>query len=126
MGIINSDEFAIVGTANGGELLKPYDVEISGHKTTVKLTDADARRRGLLDEKAEDDAAELRQQVAELKAKLAETETKERDAVEAKEKAETELAEAKTETEAHKAKSAANKQAPTPQNKGAAAEASKA
>lgn len=136
MGIINSDEFATVSSANGGELLKAYDVEINGHKTTVKLTDSDARRRGLLTEDTEsDEVVELRAQVAELEAKLAQ---KDADAEAAKAKADNDAAaaaekeraelEAKEQADAEakaKAADAANKQQARTANKAAGAPANK-
>lgn len=140
MGIINSDEFATVSSANGGELLKSYDVEINGHKTTVKLTDSDARRRGLLTEDAEsDEVVALRAQVAELEAKLAEKDAaakakakadaeaaaaaeKERAEVEAKRVAEAEAAAtAQRDAKSKQQDPPANKAATPPANKGGAA-----
>lgn len=47
MGIINSDEFATVSAENGGSELKSYETEVNGIATTLRLTDADAERRGL-------------------------------------------------------------------------------
>jgi hypothetical protein len=47
MALINSDEFARTSHENGGEELKDYEVEINGIATTLRLTDADALRRGL-------------------------------------------------------------------------------
>ncbi|MGE2714200.1 hypothetical protein ACQI4L_09095 [Mycolicibacterium litorale] len=133
MGIINSDEFATVSSANGGELLKSYDVEINGHKTTVKLTDTDARRRGLLDDAAgAEEVVELRARVAELEGQLSEAvtaaEEKVRAAVEAQERAEAKAEAAQAKVDAANAKSAApaNKQAPAPQNKGGSAAGEKA
>lgn len=126
MGIINSDEFATVSSANGGELLKPYDVEINGHKTTVKLTDADARRRGLLevDEGPSEEVAALQGEVDELKALLAESKEREVAAVNNMEAAQAKAA--KAAADAKEAAPAANKQAPAPQNKAADAKAPKA
>jgi hypothetical protein len=37
---------------NNGGPLKRYDVEVHGHKTTLLLSDADAKARGLLKDKA--------------------------------------------------------------------------
>jgi len=47
MALINSDEFARTQHDNGGEELKDYEVEINGIATTLRLTEADALRRGL-------------------------------------------------------------------------------
>lgn len=123
MALINSDEFGKTQGGNSADELESYTAVINGIETTLRLTKRDAQARGLieggeeLEEPGDTGPVELKPYTVEENGistvlNLSDDDARRRGLLDEKKPA-------------AKAKTPANKQAPSPQNKGGAAGAQK-